>query len=290
MKQHWKYRVWIDKSATFFIFLFCILAVIPFISLLWVLIKNGFEQLNIDLFTHTSPTVIDAMLAQLSGELIPGGIANGILGGFYMILIAAVIAVPIGICTGLYLYETRNKFASLVQSASYILQGLPSILIGLIAYIWVVRNFYSFSALAGGVALSIILLPHIIHATVGTLKMLPNNLKENGLALGGSNVEILLKIILPSASGGLLGRILYAVSQAIGETAPLLITALGASMINWDLLKPTSSISLLIWEFFNNPNMINLMWSAALILFVLVITLNIVSKQIFDKWKKTMFL
>ena len=289
MKYHWKYRVWIDQSATLFNFLFCILAIIPFIALAWVLVKNGINQLNIDLFTHTSPTVIDAMLAQLGGEVIPGGILNGILGGLFMIMIAIIIAAPIGICTGLYLYETRGKLASFVRSASYMMQGVSSIVIGLIAYIWIVRTFHTFSALAGGVAFAIILLPNIIHVTVGTLKMLPGNLKENGLALGGSNAEILLKVILPSASKGLWGRILYTVSQTIGETAPLIMTALGASMINWNLLKPTSSISLLIWEFFNNPNLISLMWSTALVLFLIVIMLNIISKRIFDNWKKRMF-
>lgn len=175
------------------------------------------------------------MLAVNNNQLIPGGIANGITGTMMMVLIATVIAVPIGLLCGVYLSENRKtRFAGIIRFLTEILQGTPSIITGIIAYIWVVVPMRSYSAIAGSISLAIMLLPLIIRSTEETLNLLPESLKEASLSLGSSYTMMVLKVLIPSAFGGILTGILLAISRVIGETAPLMLTALGASAIQWD--------------------------------------------------------
>jgi phosphate transport system permease protein len=259
---------------------------LPLFLILWELLKKGYKQLNFSLFMEVAPTSMDAMLARMSGEEIPGGILNGITGGFLIIGIAVIIAIPIGIMTGIYLSEKPEQlFASVIRYLTDLIQGIPSIVIGIIAYAWVVKPLHSYSALAGGIALAIMMIPLVIRSMEETLKMLPGTLKEAGLALGSSYTNVIMKILLPSAVGGLFTGILLAVSRVMGETAPLMLTALGSSMINWDITKPTSSIPLLIWEFYNDPNLIDMIWSSSLLLLLLILALNFSAKRVAEKWK-----
>jgi len=213
-------------------------------------------------------------------------ISNGILGTLLMLIIAVVVAVPIGILCGVYLSENRDsRIARVISYMTDLLQGTPSIIIGIIVYIWVVVPTRGYSGLAGSVALFIMMLPLIIRSTEETLKMLPISLKEAGLALGGSYPRVILKVLLPSAFGGVFTGVLLAVSRVIGETAPLMFTALGCSIMQWDVRRPMSAVPLLIWEFFNDPNMQNLVWSASLFLLIFVLFLNLTAKYFAKKWK-----
>jgi phosphate transport system permease protein len=229
---------------------------------------------------------MEAMLARKSGSPIPGGILNGITGTLLILSLAIAIAIPVGIMTGIYLAENPKKMlANLVRSLSDLLQGIPSIVIGVVVYIWIVIPMSGYSALAGSVALAVMMLPMIIRSTEESLKMLPASLKEAGLALGGSYTTVILRVLLPSAFSGLFTGSLLAVSRVMGETAPLLVTALGASAINWDVTDPTGAISLLIWEFYNDPNLADLVWSSSLLLLLFVLGINILAKSIAKKWK-----
>ena len=226
------------------------------------------------------------MLAKGTGDIIPGGLANGITGTLLMVVLAAIIAIPIGIMVGIHLSEhPKTKFSNITRFLTELIQGSPSIVIGIIAYAWVVKPLGSYSALAGSVALSIMMLPLIVRSTEETLKMLPGSLKEAGLALGASYTSVILKVLLPAAFGGLFTGILLAISRVMGETAPLMLTALGSTAINWDVLKPTSAVPLLIWEFYNDPNLIDMIWSSSLFLLMLILTLNIIAKRIAKKWR-----
>lgn len=254
--------------------------------IIWELIKKGYKQFNISLFTETSPTSMDAMLAKISNEPIPGGILNGITGTLLILAISIVLAIPVGLSTGIYLAENPKKFFSkVIRNLSDLLQGIPSIVVGIIVYIWVVKPMHSYSALAGGIALGIMMLPMIIRSTEESLKMIPTTFKEAGLALGGSYSSVVLRILVPSAFSGLFTGSLLAISRVMGETAPLLVTVLGASVVNWHITEPTSSISLLIWEFYNDPNLAPLVWSSSLLLLILVLGLNLLAKRISRKWK-----
>lgn len=276
------------KNKVFF-YTTCFLAsltVIPLFAIIWELIKKGYKQINWSFFTESAPSTLDAMLARGTGDIIPGGIANGITGTLLMVVLAAVIAIPIGIMVGIHLSEhPKTKFSSITRFLTDLIQGSPSIVIGIIAYTWVVKPIGSYSALAGSVALSIMMLPLIVRSTEETLKMLPGSLKEAGLALGASYTSVILKVLLPAAFGGLFTGILLAISRVMGETAPLMLTALGSTVINWDVVKPTSAVPLLIWEFYNDPNLIDMIWNSSLFLLMLVLTLNIIAKQIAKKWR-----
>ena len=262
------------------------LTVIPLFAIIWELIKKGYKQINWNFFTESAPSTLDAMLARGTGDIIPGGIANGITGTLLMVVLAAIIAIPIGIMVGIHLSEhPKTKFSNITRFLTDLIQGSPSIVIGIIAYAWVVKPLGSYSALAGSVALSIMMLPLIVRSTEETLKMLPGSLKEAGLALGASYTSVILKVLLPAAFGGLFTGILLAISRVMGETAPLMLTALGSTAINWDVLKPTSAVPLLIWEFYNDPNLIDMIWSSSLFLLMLILTLNIIAKQIAKKWR-----
>lgn len=276
------------KNKVFF-YTTCFLAsltVIPLFAIIWELIKKGYKQINWNFFTESAPSTLDAMLARGTGDIIPGGIANGITGTLLMVVLAAIIAIPIGIMVGIHLSEhPKTKFSNITRFLTDLIQGSPSIVIGIIAYAWVVKPLGSYSALAGSVALSIMMLPLIVRSTEETLKMLPGSLKEAGLALGASYTSVILKVLLPAAFGGLFTGILLAISRVMGETAPLMLTALGSTAINWDVLKPTSAVPLLIWEFYNDPNLIDMIWSSSLFLLMLILTLNIIAKQIAKKWR-----
>lgn len=276
------------KNKVFF-YTTCFLAsltVIPLFAIIWELIKKGYKQINWNFFTESAPSTLDAMLARGTGDIIPGGIANGISGTLLMVVLAAIIAIPIGIMVGIHLSEhPKTKFSNITRFLTDLIQGSPSIVIGIIAYAWVVKPLGSYSALAGSVALSIMMLPLIVRSTEETLKMLPGSLKEAGLALGASYTSVILKVLLPAAFGGLFTGILLAISRVMGETAPLMLTALGSTAINWDVLKPTSAVPLLIWEFYNDPNLIDMIWSSSLFLLMLILTLNIIAKQIAKKWR-----
>lgn len=253
------YRTFKDRLFFWSVCFFASLTAIPLFLIIWEVVKKGYKQINLRFFVETAPSTLDAMLARNSGELIPGGIANGITGTLMMVAMASAIAIPVGILGGVYLAEKpKAVFTSVIRFLTDLVQGSPSIVIGIIAYSWVVKPLGSYSAIAGSTALAIMMLPLIIRSTEETLKMLPGSLKEAGLALGCSYTSVVIKVLIPSAFGGLFTGILLAISRVMGETAPLMLTALGSSAINWDVLQPTSAVPLLIWEFYNDPNLIDM--------------------------------
>lgn len=276
-----------DKLIYGLVILLSLITISPIVLIISKLVAKGYKQLSLDFLIKNTPDTYEAMTAVANNELIPGGIANGIVGTLLMIMLASVIAIPVGILTGIYLYENQEKrMANLTRNISDILQGVPSIVLGLISYLWIVKHItMGFSALAGSVSLAIMMLPMIVRSTEETLKMIPQTLKEAALALGVPYHKVILKVLVPTGFSGLFTGILLGISRILGETAPLMLTALGSSIINLNVSKPTSAVPLLIWEFYNDPNMIDLIWSSSLLLMVLVLTLNIVSKQIAAKRK-----
>ena len=258
------------------------LTAIPLLAILGEVLVKGWQQLGWSFLTEATPNAFKAMMAAQKGEPIPGGIANGIVGTLMMLLTAAVVAIPVGILCGICLSEFRkNWFAKTVSYITDLLQGTPSIIIGIIVYIWVVVPMKGYSGFAGSVALFIMMLPLIIRSTEETMKILPPSLKEAGLALGGNYWRVMLKVMLPASFGSIFTGILLAVSRVVGETAPLMFTALGGAVISYNLGRPMSAVPLMIWEFFNDPNLQDLIWGASLFL----LCLNLLAKRIAKKWK-----
>lgn len=280
--DHSKARLLKQKVFLGLVIALSILTISPIILIIYELISKGIKQISFNFIFETTPNTYEAMTAIASGERIPGGILNGITGTLLMVALAAVIAIPVGIITGVYLYENQRKWlAGLIRNVSDILQGTPSIVLGLIAYLWIVKSVtHGFSAMAGSLALGIMMLPMIVRSTEETLKMIPNTLKEAALAMGVPYYKVIIRVLIPTGLSGLLTGILLAVSRVIGETAPLMLTALGSTMVNWDITKPTSAIPLLVWEFYNDPNMVDLIWSTSLLLMGIVLVFNLMSRQI----------
>src|SRR5690554_846625 len=275
-----------DRLVYWSICVLSFLAMIPLFFILWDVVSKGYKNFNINLFTEVTPSSMDALLANMNGDPIPGGILNGITGSVLIVLLAILFSVPLGLFIGIYLSENRDKrFASIISFLTDLLQGMPSIVVGIIAYAWVVKPLGSYSALAGSVALTMMMLPMIVRSTEETLKMLPASYKEAGLALGSSYTSVVFNILLPSGFGGIFTGILLAISRVMGETAPLMLTALGASVVNWDVMEPTSALPLLIWDFYNDPNLVELVWSSSLLLLIVIFLLNWIAKIVARKWK-----
>lgn len=276
------------KNKVFFgtVVVLATLTISPILLIVYQLLAKGLKQINFDFFFKVAPDTLQAMTAVRNGEIIPGGIANGITGTLLMVVVASVIAIPVSILIGIFLYENQGKkYAGFIRSLTDILQGVPSVVLGLIAYIWIVQGVTKgFSALAGSVALAIMMLPLIIRSTEETMKMIPISIKEAGAALGVPYHRIILKIMIPSGFSGLMTGILLSISRVLGETAPLMLTTLGSTTVNFNITKPTSAVPLQIWEFYNNPNMIDLVWSSSLFLMAFVLTLNIIAKRISMKF------
>ena len=280
---------WRDiKNKLFYglVILLSVITISPVVLIISNLLIKGIRQINFDFFIKVAPDTLQAMTAVNNHEIIPGGIANGITGSLLIVAVASAIAIPVGILIGLFLYEYQgSRYADLIRNLTDILQGVPSIVLGIIAYIWVVKGITNgYSALAGSVALAIMMLPLIIRSTEETMKMIPLNIKEAGAALGVPYYRIILKVMIPTGFSGLMTGILLSISRILGETAPLMITALGNRMINFNVTRPTSAVPLQIWEFYNNPNMVDLVWSSSLFLMGFVLTLNIIAKRISVKY------
>src|SRR6201991_715944 len=192
--------------------------VIPLLAILFFIIKAGITKINWHFLVNVPKPV---------GE-VGGGIANALLGSIIIIAVASIIAIPIGILAGIYLSENRkSRLAYWCRLSVDILQGVPSIVIGIVAYFWLVKPLGGFSALSGSVALAIMMLPIIIRSTEETLKLLPDSLKEAAFALGMPFHRVIFKVIVPVGVSGILSGVMLSVARITGETAPLLFTAFG---------------------------------------------------------------
>ncbi len=259
-----------------FVLAFC--SILPMLFILFFITSKGISAINWRFLTQLPKPV---------GE-IGGGISNAIIGTLMLIGIATVFSVPVGILAGIFLSENRKRsLASLIRLSVETLQGVPSIVIGIVAYLWLVVSMGSFSALSGGVALGLMMLPVIITATEETLKLIPENLREASLALGVSYPRTILKVIVPAGVSGIVTGILLSIARVAGETAPLLFTAFGSPFMNLNILKPMNNLPLMIFNYATSPypEWHTLAWGASFILIVFVLGLNIFTKVVTRRWK-----
>ncbi len=278
MDQRLRFRLVKSKIFEWIIILFAFLITVPLLAIIFYVLKTGLGKISWHFITHIPRPV---------GE-IGGGIANALLGSLLIVLLAVVIAVPIGLLCGVYLSENKTGKLSYYSRLSVdILQGTPSIVIGIVIYFWLVKPIGTFSALSGSVALAIMMLPIVIRSTEETLKLLPDTLKEAGFALGLPYHKVILKIIIPCGMSGILSGVMLSVARIAGETAPLLFTAFGNPYITTNVLKPMQSLPLLIFNYATSPydEWHDLAWGASLVLLIWVLLLNIITKLITKKWK-----
>lgn len=278
MNKQLNYRITKTKCMQLLVYFLVFLTILPLIFILIYIVKAGIGAINWDFIVNIPKPV---------GE-IGGGIANALLGTIIILFFATIIAVPIGIMTGVYLSENKTgKLSYWVGMCVDVLQGIPSIVIGIIAYFWIVRPLGSFSAISGSIALAIMMLPIIIRSTEETLKLLPNSLKEAGYALGMPSHYIILKIIIPCGFSGILSGIMLAISRVAGETAPLLFTTFGNPFIETNLGKPMQTLPLLIFNYATSSyeEWQNLAWGASIVLLAMVLSFNLLTKLLTRKWK-----
>ncbi len=217
-----------------------------------------------------------------------GGIANALVGTLLLVLTASLISIPLGVLAGIFLAERgRTRLGSLTRLAVETLMGIPSIVLGIVAYLWVVRPMKGFSALSGGIALAMIMLPVITLATEETLLLIPVSLREAALALGVSYPRTVLRVVLPAGLSGILTGVLLAVARGAGESAPLLFTAFGNPFLSFSILKPVASLPLAIFNYATSPypEWHALAWGASFVLLVFVLALNLLTKLVGAKWK-----
>jgi|SRR5690554_3134238 len=266
------------KTMQYLTIFLTVMCSVPLIFILIYIIKAGAGVINWDFITNIPKPV---------GEP-GGGIANALLGTLIIIVMATIIAVPIGIMAGIYLSEQKKgKIAYWASTCVDILQGVPSIVIGIIAYFWLVRPLGGFSAISGSIALAIMMLPIIIRSTEETLKLLPDSLREAGYALGMPFHRVIFRVIIPCGFSGIISGVMLAVARIAGETAPLLFTAFGNPFIETNPGKPMQSLPLLIFNYATSSykEWQDLAWGASMVLLVLVLSLNLLTKFLTRKWK-----
>lgn len=251
------------------------------IPLFWILafvFKRGYPALNLAFFTELPKPV---------GE-VGGGLAHAFVGSLKLIIVASVISVPWGVGLGIYLSEYgKGKFAESVRFATQLLASVPSIVIGLFAYAIFVYPFHHFSALAGSMALAIIMIPTVAKTSEELLKMVPTHIREAGLGLGLPRWRVTLQIVLRGCRSGIITGVMLAIARAAGETAPLLFTALSSQNFSSSLTEPTASVPVLIYTYAITPyeDWHQKAFAASLVLVVFILATNLITRLILREKK-----
>lgn len=270
-----------DRVATSLVWVCFVLAVVPLLSLAWVTISKGMEVLDSYFLTHSMNGVLDAEAG--------GGVYHALLGTIEQVGIATLIAAPIGLLTAVYLVEYGGgKLAQAVTFFVDVMTGIPSIVAGLfVLATWNLMLGFGPSGFAGAMALSILMMPVVVRSTEEMLKLVPNELREASLALGIPKWRTILKVVLPTAIGGITTGVMLAVARITGETAPVLLLVFGTKLINPNPFEGAqSSLPLYVYEQFavGTDAAMARAWGAALVLIAFVMILNLVARGI-ARWK-----
>jgi phosphate transport system permease protein len=264
-------RRWKSDAVSVLTFLSALIVVCPLLLIFGFLLLKGASALNADFFTHLPKPVGEA----------GGGVANAIVGSLIMIGLAMSVGLPIGIAGGVYLAESRDRrLPWAVRFVADVLNGVPSIVVGIFAYTVVVLPMRRFSALAGGLALAFILIPIVLRTTEEMVRLVPNALREAGLGLGIERWKVTARIVLPAARAGILTGVMVAVARIAGETAPLLFTALGNRFWHQGLDQPIAALPLQIYAYAIAPyeDWHRQAWAGALVLITLVFLASLAAR------------
>jgi phosphate transport system permease protein len=255
-----------------------IIAGIPLISVLYMLVVRGGARLGWEAVSSLPP----------AGFEMGGGFGNAIAGTVVMVGIGGLISIPIGVLAAVFLAELgpTRRLSQVARFATKTLTGIPSILAGVFAYAVVVLLTGTYSAPAGGLALAVLMLPTVILTAESAIKAVPKITRDAAYGMGCTHSQVVWKVLLPTAMPGILTGVMLAVARAAGETAPLLFTALFSSFWLFDsgakLMQPTASLAVLIYNFAGMPfdNQIELAWAASLVLVLIVLVINVVSRLV----------
>jgi phosphate transport system permease protein len=252
-----------------------VIVLTPLFLILFYVVKNGIAAINLEFFIQT-----ERQSSVLTGG---GGVLNAIVGSLMMVGIALVIGLVIGIGTGIFLAEYQeHRLVPYVRVMADVLTGIPAIVVGLVVYgLLVATRFPGYSGIAGGFALGLIMIPIIVRATEEVLKLVPQTLREAGLALGLPRWKVTMSIVLPAARTGIITGTILAVARVSGEAAPLIFTALGNPDLKWNLLQPMSALPLTVYNFaFRavSPEQTRQAWAGALVLLMLILVSSLLAR------------
>jgi len=243
--------------------------------ILWTLFYNGFGALSWDFFTQDTPAP--------GSE--GGGLRNAIVGSLMIIGVTTLVSTPIGILAGIYLaeYGATSRFAAITRFVTDIMLSAPSIVVGLFVYALMVATLGGFSGWAGSVALSLIAIPVVVRTTENMLLLVPTALREAAFAVGAPRWQVSLKVTLRAVKAGVVTGILLAIARVMGETAPLLFTALNNQFFSTDMSQPMGNLPVVIFQFAMSPydNWVSLAWGGALLIALIVLAINIIARVMF---------
>jgi len=271
-RQRWEARALKSGILTGLTWLAAILASVPLFSVLYMLVVEGGSRLDLEALTALPPAGFEQ----------GGGFGNAIVGTLTMVGIAAAISIPFGILAATYLaiIGPHSHLANISRFLAKVLTGLPSILAGVFAYAAVVLLMGTYSAIAGGIALAVLMLPTVMLTAEEAMKEVPQKMKDAAFGMGCTRSQVIWKVVLPTGLPGILTGVMLAVAGAAGESAPLLFTALFSNYYLSGLTEPTASLSILIYNFSAMPfeNQISLAWAASLVLVLIVLVINILAR------------
>jgi len=253
-----------DHAVTAFSVGASLAVIVPLLAIFGYLVMKGIGSINLAFLTQTPKPV---------GEP-GGGMANAIIGSGIILVLASIIGIPLGVGAGIYLAEFgRNKFGNAVRFTADVLNGVPSIVVGIAVYGLIVVRQKHFSAVAGGVALGIMMIPTVSRATEEMLLMVPRTIREAAWGLGVPNWKTTISITLKTAQAGVITGVMLAFARAAGETAPLLFTAFGNQFWNWNINQPTAALPLQVFVYAISPfdEWHRQAWAGALVLIVLIV-------------------
>jgi phosphate transport system permease protein len=258
-----------NSTTTVLVYIAAVFVILPLTSVLYEIYRLGSVGFSFGIFTDD--------LAETSSEspLTEGGLLHAVIGTAYIVTFATLLATPIGILTALYIVEVKGRFAGLVRFFVQAMSGVPSIVAGLFIFsVWMIQLGNSYSGLAGGFALTVLMIPTVARTSEEVLKLIPQDLREAGLALGATQWRTVAMVIVPAARSGMVTAIILGVARVIGETAPLLLTIGGADAINLDPFEGNmSAFPYYVWKnlLIGNENSISRAWLGVFVLMVLVL-------------------
>ena len=271
---HYRKRKALDHTMRAICMLMALAIMVPLASLILYVTLKGIKRFDLDFFTHLPAPV---------GEP-GGGMANAIVGTLTMVGIACLISLPISLMTAIYLSEfgKSGRFAMVIRFTADVLSGVPSIVTGIFVYQILVKQVHHFSALAGGAALAILMIPVVTRTSEELLKLVPGSLREGSLALGVPRWKTIVFVVLHAARNGIVTGILLAVARVSGETAPLLFTALNNQFWSHGLQQPTASLTVQVFTFAISPfqDWQDQAWTGALVLLILVIGIGLSARLV----------
>ncbi|MBX6396249.1 MAG: phosphate ABC transporter permease PstA [Alicyclobacillaceae bacterium] len=251
--------------------LMVVLAVIPLFHVLVYVVKKGLPGLSWTFFTSLPAPV----------GVPGGGMGNAIVGSIILVAIATLVSVPLGIGTGIYLSEWGNgRLGAVVRWVADILSGAPSIVVGLFIYSLVVVPMRGFSALSGGLALAVLMMPTVARSTEQMMRMVPRTLREGSLALGATWAQTVWRVVIPAARKGILTGVMLSVARVMGETAPLIVTAFGSGFWPTSIFQPIAAVPLQVFVYAISPypSWQQQAWTGALTLVLLVLVINLAAR------------